>query len=404
MNYLGALDDDTLASALSATATAGLDADWPNPTDRARLTSSTGWSGAHLVVAVRRAFLPFTPAACRRLVALGRTTANREDPKMRPTAHSGDRRLLAILAGRVPAVATSAVFNGLAARHKVLLKPSSAEPVFARLLCSLVERAAPQLAASLSLMNIPSSDPRLDLMVSQEDAVLAYGSDATIASIRHNRAERLTMGGGHRESVVLCFRDAFDPPGAARRIARAVARDTAIYDQDGCLSPQVILIEENSALPSAAFASLLHEELLAIAGRLPPGPIPLLSAASVRMFIEESRLLAMSTGGLVLPTDGRGPPAVVLVAATLPARPSPGFRVLQVVPFSGEPDLSFLLPHLANRLQGIAIAGDRQRLAATLARHPAYRPYRTCAPGRLQSPPAGWPENGFVVVRELSQL
>lgn len=394
------LDDATLAAALAALAAAGCAPDWPTPADRAALATSTGWSGSHLDEALRRAFAPYTPAACRRLVAWARRSAPRAASA--PTPAPSDRRLLAILAGRVPAVATGACFQGLAARYAVVLKPSSAEPVFARLLCDLVARAAPALAPAVRCLDCPSDDPRLADAVAAAPAVLVYGSDATVAAVQAARPGRLTLAGGHRESAVICFREALDAPDAARRLAQAIARDAAIYDQSGCLSPQVVLVQDGATVSPDAFARLLHEALVATSRTLPPGPIPLLDAAAVRMFLEESRLLARATGGLVLPASGPVPPVVTLLPG-IPARRAPGFRVLQVVPFQGDPDLASLIPTLANRLQGLAVVGDRNRLATVLARAPAFRPFHLCAPGRLQSPPAGWLENGVSVVRALVQ-
>lgn len=413
-SVLLSLSDDALAAALAALAAAGRSPDWPSPADRAALSASTGWPDRHLAEAVRRAFAPFTPAACRRLVARGRASAAAHlvtrspgtppvagVPATLPADPLAPPSLLVLLAGRAPAVAAAALFQGLAARRTVTLKPSSAEPLFAGLLCRLVASAAPALAPAASLLDAPSGDPRLAAALDAADAVLAYGSDATIAAVLAARPGRLTLAGGHRESAVVLFRDALDRPGAAPRLARAIARDAAVYDQSGCLSPQVVLVEEGAAVSPADLARHLALALVAAERDLPPGPVPLPDAAVARLFLEDSRLLARAGGGLVLPPSGPVPPAVVLLPG-LPARPAPGFRVLQVVPFRGVPDLPALLPALAGRLQGLAVAGDRRRLAAALARAPAYRPCRLCAPGRLQSPPAGWPENGLDVVRALS--
>ncbi len=397
------LDDDALAATMAALAAAGLAPDWPTPSDRAALAGSTGWSGRHLDEAVRRAFAPYTLAACRRLVSLARRTASaaRASPGNLDAPLPGNWGLLAILAGRVPAVASGALFQGLAARHTVVLKPSSAEPAFARLLCDLVARTAPFLAPAVTLLDAPPGDPRLVDAVAAAPAVLAYGSDATVAAVQAARPGRLTLVGGHRESIAILFGDALGSTASAKRLARAIARDASIYDQSGCLSPQVALVEDGAPVPARAFAHLLHEAFVETARTLPPGPIPILDAAAVRMFLEESRLLARASGGLVLPASGPVPPVVAFLP-DLPARRAPGCRVLQVVPFRGDPDLASLLPTLASRLQGLAVAGDRRRLAAALDRFQAFRPCRVCAPGRLQSPPAGWPENGVSVVRALA--
>jgi hypothetical protein len=78
--------------------------------------------------------------------------------------------------------------------------------------------------------------------------------------------------------------------------------------------------------------------------------------------------------------------------------------VVQVVPFEGRPDLPRLVPSLVDRVQGIAVAGERSHLADTLAACPEFRPCLVCAPGRLQLPPADWPENGVRLAEWLAGL
>jgi hypothetical protein len=381
------------ADALTA-ALAGL-AEWwlrPGPSRDAAISlvsESTGWPVPHAAEAVRRAFSPYTPGAIAGLVRAG------SGPGPRPG------HLLAVLAGRVPAVAANALFWSLAARVPVVLKPSSAEPEFARLLVASVRAVAAVIAPHVALLDVPSSDRRPAEAVRDAPVCLAYGSDASVAAVAALRPGLPTLVGAHRESFVLAFADALRDESAARRLAAAVADDVAIYDQSGCLSPHCVLVER-CGIPPQDFAALLRDELARAALRIPPAAPPIADVAGVRMFVEESRAL----GGRVLPGPTGIPPAVVLLPPGAPARPAPGLRVVQILPFEGEPDLAALLPNLAGRVQGIAVAGDRSRTrpraAAAFAAHPSHHPSRVCAPGRLQRPPAAWPENGVLVTRCLA--
>jgi hypothetical protein len=297
------------------------------------------------------------------------------------------------------------MFHALAARVPILLKPPAAAPAFARLLVASVARAAPALAPSVALLDVPGGDPALDAAVRTAPACLVHGSDATVAAVLAARDGLPTFPGAHRESVAIAFREA-RVPGRLPALARALARDVAIYDQSGCLSPVAVLVEDPEAprpgAPSRDLAARLFDALLAQARRWPPGAPTLPDAAAIRAFAEESRLVARASGGRLFPDRGPVPP--VLSCAPGPLRPGPGFRSVQVVPFATPGDLAAALAPLAGRLQGVAIAGPRARWTAFLAAHPAFRPAWTTTPGRLQRPPADWPENGIVLSRELRRI
>ena len=222
-----------------------------------------------------------------------------------------------------------------------------------------------------------------------------------MASVASLRPGRTTYAGGHRESVVVVFREAVTDSRAARNLARAVARDVAIYDQSGCLSPQAVLYEDG-AVPATEFAGRLSEALRDVAADLPAGRPDVESAAFLRAFADEARLEARIGRSSVF-SPGLPAPLVVLRFPGIPYRPGPGHRVVQVLPFSGIPAFDRLLPGLEGRIQGLALAGPRDRLAAAIGGRSAWTPCRACSPGRLQQPPAIWKENGIVLTAELGK-
>ena len=56
-------------------------------------------------------------------------------------------------------------------------------------------------------------------------------------------------------------------------LAAAFALDVAAYDQRGCLSPQVLYVQENGWVSPQRFAERLHHALRKVAVTLPRGPI-----------------------------------------------------------------------------------------------------------------------------------
>jgi len=369
-------------------ASAGPDGLVPGPFLDARdisdLAASTGWAGMHLARAIRLAFEPFDDESIDRLFVPTRA------PRFRGrTPHRAD--LLAILAGRIPALAAKVLFHGLAGGMRVILKPSSAETVFPALLVNsimLLERDAPVSVA-------PGRGPALDAMIRSATACVAYGSDMTVEAIAAARRGRPTFPGRHMESFETVFADAIESNDEARAVAEKIAFDTAIYDQSGCLSPTVVFVQEGGGVSARSFAGMLLEALSG--SPLAMGPMEIDDLAAVRIFIQEAAI-----GRIKDPVFSREdviPPAVVLCDRV---RPSPGLRTLQVVPFdSPVPDLSRHMPDLADRIQGMACAGSDGEVGWLLRKNPRFRANHICAPGELQNPPALWRENGIVLAHEL---
>jgi len=101
----------------------------------------------------------------------------------------------------------------------------------------------------------------------------------------------------------------------------------------------------------------------------------------------------------------RGCPPLVVMCDRV--RPGPGLRTLQVATFAGPghaPILSELVPHMRGRIQGMAVTGTQAETDAMLVSNPDFVPYYLCEPGKLQNPPALWPENGIVLCDELRKV
>ncbi len=349
----------------------------------ALLSASTGWTGLHLAEAVRRAFSPYGDPELA--LMCGKTPRARKRPL-----------LLAITAGRVPALAARVVFHGMAAGMDVSVKPSSAEPVFAELLRRSAVACDPDAGVSIA----PNDGPGLAGLVASAPACVAYGSDATVRRIREARPGLPTLVGPHMESLSVVFVESIASVTAAGSVAASIAADTAIYDQDGCLSPIAVLVSEGGAVTSAKFAELLLAALLS--SPFEPGVANIETLAAVRMFEREASV--MHGHESVMRGSRACPPLVVLCDRV---RPGPGSRTLQVVPFGPAhslPDLDAMVPHLRGRVQGMSLSGGDDRAAALFAANPLFRPNYTCPHGRLQDPPARWRENGIVLCDELRRI
>ncbi len=363
------IDDARLALILSRVRDACLD-----PPKSLLAAMSETWPGSHGKLALNLAFSPFDDDSIKRLIALGASNS------------TGSHWLLAILAGKIPALAANVLMSSWAARTAVKIKPSAADNGFVQAMVQITKDTAPELQNAIKILNFDSKSPELAHEIQTAPLALVYGSDATTSMVQKARKGRPTTIGAHRESGVLLSEQTLN-----NDLLAAISHDICIYDQSGCLSPQFILTD----LDATAFAKALYEALLT--QPLPSQKPTMEQAVSIRLLAQETRFSGFSC----FPAKGPIPPMVVTASVY---KPGPGHRVIQVIPFEGLPDLRLLLPTLENRLQGLAFAGPPETLQAIFAKNPAYIAPYICKPSQLQNPPAGWPENGQALVKSIKMM
>ncbi len=94
------------------------------------------------------------------------------------------------------------------------------------------------------------------------DAVVAFGSDATIAAVASGLPPSTRfLPFGSKASAGYVTRESLTTPAAAAAIARGAATDLVLYDTEGCLSLHALFVEEGGDVTADAFAHLLAEAI-----------------------------------------------------------------------------------------------------------------------------------------------
>jgi hypothetical protein len=284
-----------------------------------RLCATTGLSPAGVDFALEQCLeLEPSPAALDALCASVPTAAR---------AH-------VILPANVFVAAHRAVALALACAPQVFVKPSRREP-------ALIEALAAQAPELFQSVRTLAAEPG--------DHVWAYGSDVTLQLLRRELPSGAFLhahGTGFGAALIDLGSGAAPEPGLPA-IAAAIARDTAAFDQRGCLSPRLVLALGDPARASG-FAELLALALSDAERLLPRGRLDPDELADARWYVE-----CAACFGRVLPA-GQGQVSVRLDSATMIGRQSsaeldvpPSGRHLEVVSVDRlEPVLSALAPWL----------------------------------------------------------
>src|SRR5690349_11469185 len=155
----------------------------------------------------------------------------------RRRAH-GPEWMLQIYAGNVPTVPVLPIFSALLLKSALFAKTAAQEPLFAPLLARAIAEVDPDLGACMAIAWWKGGQAELDdVALGRAPAILAFGGETSINSIAHaaNPAAVVVL---HGPKVSLGYVGAGAMRrGALRTLAARAARDVALYDQQGCLSP-----------------------------------------------------------------------------------------------------------------------------------------------------------------------
>jgi len=187
----------------------------------------------------------------------------------------GDSLAFHVGAGSVPGTGATSILRSLLVRTPVILKPGRGDVVLPVLLARAIAEEDERLAGGVAVLYWPGgSGPALEEAALQRaDRVVVYGGFEAVEEVR-GRIPVTTplVAYHHRVSVGVVGRGRLGSGGESREIAAKAARAVAAYEQRGCVSPQVIWVEEGGDVNPEAWAELLAKEMARGVDELPPGP------------------------------------------------------------------------------------------------------------------------------------
>ena len=295
---------------------------------------------------------------------------------------------LHVLAGNVPGVGIFGIVAALLAGVPSLVKPAAREPFLPGIFVESVNAVAPELGRAVAVTPWRGGTADLDTVaVDEADLVLAYGRDDTLDRLALRQPRRFVRY-GERLSVALVGRSARTPATAA-----ALARQVALFDQQGCLSPQVACVEETSQAETDRFAALVADELAELEQRLPRATPTLAESAATWRFLERERWRAQEGDPVTVHGGHAGAGSVVCVRGG--AWPmSPTFRHLILLPVSTLRAAAATLQRVAGMVEAVGYAGPATELGDAAEVAAAVGAHRLCPLERMQAPPFAWRQSG----------
>jgi hypothetical protein len=322
----------------------------------------------------------------------GRTASSDQ----RSIAH-GPALTLILAAGNVPVAPLPSVYHALMVKSPCLVRTPGEDPGLVPRLAQSLWETAPVLGACLATLSWESRSAEVTAALADEaEAVIAQGSDETIAALRALCPPRARfIGHGHRLGFGIIGRE-FLSRDEAPETALLAATDVAWFDQQGCVSPQWFYVEAGGEVPPVEFASGLAEALEAAQRRWPRRALSVAETSAIHQaravwqVRAEARVwTSAGTEWTVIYTPDPSPEASCLNRLVF-VKP-----VADVV--DALPDLGAVTPYLQTVACAVG-ASRRARLAAHLG---PLGVTRLCALGRTQFLPPAHHHDGREALREL---
>ncbi|HVM96600.1 MAG TPA: acyl-CoA reductase, partial [Candidatus Acidoferrales bacterium] len=227
-----------------------------------------------------------------------------------------------------------------------------------------------------------------EAVFAQAALVVASGSDAAIESLRR-RAPARFIGHGHKVSFAAIGRECLQDERSASEWAKRLAYDVSLWDQQGCLSPQLCYVEDEEKISPTAFAEMIAAALSALATDLPPRVLNFEERCAVQRFRQEAE---WHDGGKLLASAGTE--WSVSVERTASFRPTCLNRCLRLLTIDDLGQLSKELPRRRRHLEAAGLAVGGERLGEIAALLSSCGVHRICPLGSMQTPSLRWRQSG----------
>lgn len=310
--------------------------------------------------------------------------------------------LVHIAAGNIPNPTLMSMVLGLLTRSAQFVKCAGGASFLPRLFAHSIYELDPKVGACLEIAEWRGGSHELEnVLFAEADCVTVTGSDETLANIR-NRLPLKTrfVGYGQRVSFGFVAKEVLREDNVAATLARA-ADDVVAWDQNGCLSPHMIYVEDGGRTDPERFAQLLALELMNREPTHPRGTVSTGEAAAIASRRSIYEVLTAHRPDIKIWSSQDSTAWTVVFEHEARFQFSPLNRFIYVKPVA---DLAAALQgadEIRDKIStvGLAASGTKySELAMELARWGATR---ICPLGRMQDPPLTWRHDGRPALGDL---
>ena len=308
-----------------------------------------------------------------------------------------------ISSGSVPGVGVNALIRSLLVKAPTLIKPGAGDVVLTRLFAEALRDADTELGSAVAVRYWSGGEDYelTKQAVAGADAGVVYGSDESVLSVRGMvPASCRFIAYHHRFGVGIVGREKLK--GSTTHLADEIARAVAMFENRGCVCPQVLFVERGGDMEVEALAHLIAESLERLASEWSSHVEPVFTSRerSVLRQVRDTMEIHQAVGSVRMLHGGLENWTVVSELDLLQLPFLPG-RSLRIRSAQNLEDVPSLLGEACRHIQSVGYAVDEDRvndLAVLFGRAGASRfvPF-----DGMSFPPAWWLHDGQGPLRAL---
>ncbi|GMV06794.1 MAG: hypothetical protein AMXMBFR53_30690 [Gemmatimonadota bacterium] len=300
-----------------------------------------------------------------------------------------------VVSGSVPGVGAAALLRSLLVKAPTLVKPGRGDVVLPVLLAEAIRAEDPVLGEALAVVYWPGGDTAVEeAALKGADVVTAYGGDAAVAALRARTPVSTRFVPYHHRTSIGVVGRAGLAGGRRTQVASEVAGAVAFFDQRGCVSPQLLFVEEGGEVSPGDFATELAAAFRSLEEHLPGGTLDDAEASAVHQLRGTAELMAASGSGVEVHHGGAASWTVIYDPGSELGLACVG-RVLRVRPVPAVEAVPGLVAPFSDHLQTVSVAGVGDGLGALARELAGVGVTRITGFDATPFPPPRWHHDGM---------
>ncbi|MBI4802163.1 MAG: hypothetical protein HY796_06530 [Elusimicrobia bacterium] len=284
---------------------------------------------------------------------------------------------LHVLSGNVFLVAAGSLVEGLLTGNSTILKPSSSEKIFPKLLLQSLKGCDEEgiVSGSVQLADYSASQAEVIAQFKKRvDAIVIWGGEEAVKAYREGLSARTRLVVfGPKLSLAVATKEGLKTQGL-KLTAQRLARDISVWDQNACTAPQACFVEGTAG--AGLLAGALAASMKEISRKLPPGRPDPDTAAEIRKLRTVFEIAQTRKEALLLESEKDLDWTIVVDKNMATFEPSPLHRTIKIIPFENFDEVIAQLERLRGYIQTVGLAvspGERKEITARLENSGALR-------------------------------